>query len=437
MIEMSKEKITLIGAGSLTFGMETVGSVINSKVLEGSTICLHDIHAKNLELVTKACESAIERKKVNFTLESTIDRPTALKNATYIINSIEIAPRFELLDLDYKIPLQHGCKQVSGENGGPGGLFHCLRVIPPILEICGDVQKICPNAVFINFSNPMTRVCLAIKRKFPKLKFVGLCHEFMHFIPMLSRILKVPIKNINAKGYGLNHFGVITECKYKDTGKDAMSDIHKKGPEFLYKVDAYDGFKFIGFFLEKYGYCPYTTDSHYGEYIHWAWEKADTFAIRRFWKVYADLLESNYKKLKRSIEKGKGSRLVKPGDESAIPIIEGIINNSNYVEQSVNIPNDDIITNLPRDLVVECPAIINKDGLTGIPLGDYPLELVGYIKTQLPIIDLCLESIFQKSKDLALKAIVSEPLIQTYGQAERIFNDLLKLEENYLSIKLK
>jgi alpha-galactosidase len=437
MIEMPKQKITLIGAGSLTFGMGTVGSIINSKVLEGSTICLHDIDGNNLELVRRACEAAIDRKKVDFTLEATTDRPTALKNTSFIINSIEITPRFELLNLDYTIPLQHGCKQVSGENGGPGGLFHSLRVIPPILEICADIQKICPKVFLINFSNPMTRVCLAIKRKFPALKFVGLCHEFQHFRLILSRILNTPQDNIDAKGYGLNHFGVITECHYKDTGKDAMAEIWKKGPQFLSQVDAYDGFKFIAFFLEKYRYCPYTTDSHYGEYIHWAWEKADIFAIRRFWKIYQIDLTSTYKKLKRIIEKGKGSRLVKPDDESAIPIIEGIITNSNHVEHSVNIPNDDIITNLPRDLVVECPATVNKDGLTGIPLGEYPFELLGYIQTQLPIIDLCLESIFQKSKDLALKAILAEPLIETYGQAERIFNDLLKLEENYLSVQFE
>ena len=408
---MVKEKITLIGAASLTFGLGAVGSIIKSKVLEGSTICLHDIDQNNLELVRKACESAIDKRKLDFALESTTDRPTALKNSTFIINSIEVGPRFELLDQDYKIPLQHGCKQVTGENGGPGGLFHSLRVIPPILDICEDVQKICSNAFFINFSNPMTRVCLAIKRKFPSLKVIGLCHEFDHFLPMLSKILQTSKENIYARGYGLNHFGVITECKYKDTGKDAMADINKKGPAFLSNIEAYDGFKFISFYLDKYGYCPYTTDSHYGEYIHWAWEKADIFAIRRFWEVYEMELERNYRKLIRVLKKGKGYKLVKPDEERAIPIIEGIIQDSNYTELSVNITNDDIITNLPQDLVIECPATVNKEGLTGIPLGDYPKVIVGHIQSQLPIIDSCIESILQKSKDLVIKTLLLEPLI--------------------------
>jgi alpha-galactosidase len=235
----------------------------------------------------------------------------------------------------------------------------------------------------------------------------------------------------------MNHFGVITECKYKETGKDAYPDIREKGPEYLYNVNAYDGFKFIAFFLEKYGYLPYTTDSHYGEYIPWAWEKADIAAIRRFVSGYEKLMASTYEKLQKLIKRGKGARLVKPEHEPAIPIIEGIQADLNYIEPSVNIPNDGIITNLPQDLVIECPAIINKKGIKGIKLGEYPFELVSYLRAQASIMDLALESIFQKSRDLALKAILADPLISTYGQAEKIFNDLYTLEEEYIQIELE
>ena len=431
------EKIVLIGAGSLTFGMGTVGSVLESKILEGSTICLHDINAENLSLVHQACEDAINKRKLNFFIESTTDRSEALKGAGYIINSIEVAPRFALLNSDYEIPLNYGCMQVSGENGGPGAVFHSLRVIPSILDICEDIQKICPKAFFINYSNPMSRICLAIKRKYPTLKFVGLCHEYIHFLPILSQILEVEIADLETKGYGLNHFGVITECRYKATGEDAYPDLRKKGPSFLYNHDSYDGFKFIGFFLEKFGYCPYTTDSHYGEYIPWAWEKADIFAIRRFWKGYEEVMNKVHDDLIKQIERGEGHKAISAQHEPAIPIIEGIITDSHYLEPSVNIPNDDIITNLPQDLVIECPATINKHGVNGVKLGDYPLDLLGYIKAQLPVMDLCLESIFQKSKDLAFKAVLSDPLIQTYGQAQSIFNDLMKRNKDYLQIELK
>ncbi|TFF87765.1 MAG: hypothetical protein EU550_02660, partial [Promethearchaeota archaeon] len=131
-----KEKIVLIGAGSLSFGLGAVGNILESKILEGATICLHDIDAENLELAFNASQAAIEKNKLNFELEHTTLRNEALRNATFIINSIEVAPRYPLLDLDFQIPQEFGCKQISGENGGPGGLFHSLRVIPPVLEIC-------------------------------------------------------------------------------------------------------------------------------------------------------------------------------------------------------------------------------------------------------------------------------------------------------------
>ena len=430
----TSEKIVIIGAGSLTFGLGTVGRILESDVLAGSTVCLHDIDAENLELVHQACEDAVEKRKLDFSIESTTERSEALHDAAYIVNSIEVAPRFALLDSDYKIPLNYGCMQVSGENGGPGAVFHSLRVIPPILDICEDIQNICPEAFFLNYSNPMSRICLAIKRKYPSLKFVGLCHEYIHFMPVLAQILKVGLEDLDVKGYGLNHFGVITECKYKATGEDAYPDLLKKGPAFLYEFDSYDGFKFIGFFLEKFGYCPYTSDSHYGEYIPWAWEKADVFAIRRFWEGYEEIMNMVYEDLKEKIGKGEGHEAVVAQHEPAIPIIEGIITDSNYVEPSVNIPNDDIITNLPRDLVIECPAIINKKGVHGIHLGDYPLDLLAYIKAQIPVMDLCIESILKKSRELAFKAVLADPLIETYGQAVSIFNDLMRRNKDYIRI---
>lgn len=282
-----KEKIVLIGAGSMIFGSGAVANIMASEVLEESTVCLHDINTKSLELMHQACQSAIDEQKSNITLESTTNRLNALKNATFIINSIEVTPRFDFMDMDYNIPLKLGCKQVSGENGGPGGLFHSLRVIPPILEICKDIRKVCPSAFIINFSNPMSRVCLAIKRKFPSLKLVGLCHEFMFCKLYLPPMLGTPYSNLEIKAGGLNHFGVILEIKYRDTGEDAYPEIRKKGPEYIKNIQLWDT-NLTAFILEKYGYLPYTYDSHYGEYMRWAWDLSDIEKVRGFWKGYAE-----------------------------------------------------------------------------------------------------------------------------------------------------
>ena len=382
----------------------------------------------------QACQSAIDEKKSNITLESTINRLDALRNATFIINSIEITPRFDFMEMDYSIPLKFGCKQVSGENGGPGGLFHSLRVIPPILKICEDIQKVCPNAFIINFSNPMSRVCLAIKRKFPSLRLVGLCHEIMFCKHYLPPMLGTPYSNLEFKAGGLNHFGVILEIKYRDTGEDAYPDIRKRGPEYIRNIQLWDT-NLTAFILEKYGYLPYTYDSHYGEYMRWAWDLSDIEKIRNFWKGYAEKSIKKGIRLERQIRKGKGAKIIKPDEESAIPIIEGILTDANYEEPSVNLPNNDVITNLPRDLVVECPAIVNKKGLTPVKLGEYPKGLAALLRTQASVQDLVVEAVITKSREIALQALLADPVIDGYDQAEKILDEMLRLQGEYIQLK--
>jgi len=411
---MSKEKIVVIGAGSLQFGLGSVGSVIHSEILDGSTICLHDINEETLGLATQACQSAIESGKLNYTVDSSLDRKEVLKNATFVINAIEIPPRFKLLRWDFEFPMMWGSTQITGENGGPGGFFHSLRVIPPILDICDDIQRICPNALLINYSNPMSRICLAIKRKFPNQKFVGLCHELGNNAPqILPKILDTPMSNIEIKAGGLNH------------------------PTILRRLAETGDLSLIKYILETYDYYAYTTDNHYGEYISWAWEVADLPHGREFWESYEVKLAKSFNRIKRTIERGRGAKLVKPDAERAIPIIEGIIINDNREEPSVNIPNDGIITNLPQDLVVECPAVVNKDGIRGISLGEYPKGLAALLRTQASVQDLVVEAILTKSKKVALQALLADPVINSTSQAKKILESMLKLQKKYLQIELE
>ncbi|MCP4760984.1 MAG: alpha-glucosidase, partial [archaeon] len=386
------KKIVLIGAGSMSFGFSSVGNILASKVLEGSTICLHDINAKSLDVVSKVCQSAIDKKKLNFTLESTINRKEALKKADFVISSIEVKPRFDLWDQDYEIPRKFGNRQIFGENGGPGGLFHSLRIIPEVLDICEDVSSISPNALFINYSNPMSRVCLAIKRKYPALKMVGLCHEITMAIINIPRYLNTKIANLQMYAGGLNHFGVVLDLKYRDTGKDAYPDLKVKSKEIFNALEKNEGISLVKYVFDTYGYFPYTYDSHYGEYIQWAWEKADIKQVLEFYDFARTISEFRYKSILKKIERGKAYRVVKPDPEEAIPIIEAIINDSNYEVSSVNLPNDDVFTNLPKDLVIECPAIVDKDGIHAIKYGEYPKGIAALLRNQASVQDLVVEA---------------------------------------------
>ena len=432
----TKHKIVLIGAGSLQFGIGTVGNILASEILAGSTICLHDINASALDLTRTACQAAIDEGNHEHELDATIERQEALKGADFIINAIEVPPRFKLWNIDYMVPLQFGCKQVTGENGGPGGFFHALRVIPPILEICKDVRATCPGATVINFSNPMSRICLAIKRTFPSLKVVGLCHEFHHFVPQVGHVLDVPPAELALRGGGLNHFGVFVDIRRANDNVDLYPLVCQRGPEHFRSIRGYDGFTLAAFILEKFGYLPYTPDSHFGEYLQWAWEQADIPAIRQFISTYESVLAEDHAKLVRLIKKGKGARVVKPDEERAIPIIEAMISGITTIEHSVNIPNDGLIDNLPRDLVIEGPAEVGSDGIKGIPLGSLPKGIAALLVQQAAVQDLTVEAILTGSRDVAMQALLADPVVETHWQASRILDEVLRQQDRYLQVKL-
>jgi alpha-galactosidase len=439
---MAGKRIVLVGAGSAQFGLGTLADILTSNVLKDCTIVLHDINPGSLEMVRNACQMAIEEMKLGISLEATTSRPEAFKGADFVIISIEVGNRFKLWEQDYETPRKYGNKQIFGENGGPGGLFHALRIIPPIIEICKDVEKICPNAWVINFSNPMSRICLAVRKKFAKkVKFVGLCHEIGFVELYLPEMLNTSYSNLQFKGAGLNHFGVLLDVKYKDTGRDAYPDIRKKAGPYFEKVRVSNDLKYgidkslslTMQILRTYNYLPYTHDTHFGEYIQWAWEVADLKACREFYNYYKLVTLDEPKGLKRIIEGKKPARLwLRPSGERVIPIIEGIVTDSKQPELSVNVPNDGIIDNLPQDIVVECPATVDKNGVHGVKVGSMPSGLAGLMRNQATVQDLCAEAAITGSKQKALEALLADPTVDSVNSAQKMLDEILKLQKEYL-----
>ncbi len=433
---MVKQRVVLIGAGSAQFGLETMADIFLSKILKGSTVVLHDINKQALERMKKIGETAIQEMHFDFKLEATLSRKEALEGANFIISSIEIGDRFKLWEQDFEIPRKYGNRQTFGENGGPGGLFHSLRIIPPILEICLDVQEICPNAVFINFSNPMSRICLAIKRKFPHLKAFGLCHEISFLERHLPRILGMPFKNLdNIKAGGLNHFGVLLEVNYKDSQKDAYPDIMANILDY-FETNKVREVNLIKYIIKGYHILPYTSDSHFGEYIHWGWEQIDEKAVRDFYTGYKATCKSEPRRLQRFFDGALSPKhWLKSSGERAIPIIEGIITDSGQYELSVNIPNTDgIIEGLPRDLVIECPATVDKSGCHGVKLKNAPKGIVGLWRNQASVQDLVVEAALTHSKEMTLQALLVDPVVDSATSAEQMLEEILKVQSDYIHL---
>ena len=414
--------IVLIGAGSTNFGLGTLNGIFHNKVMEGSHIVLHDINPASLEKTHTIAQRYIDANHLNVTLSANIDRESALQGANFCIISIEVGNRFTLWEIDWQLPQQYGFSQVYGENGGPGGLFHALRIVPPILDICADIQRICPDATVLNLSNPMSRICLTIKRKFPDLKLVGLCHEIDSLEAILPDLLETPYVNLEVKAAGLNHFSVVLEAHYKDTGRDAYPDIRARAPAYF--KDSGERGLFMDI-LRLYGLFPITTDSHFGEYIHWAHNSVDHKGILEFYNMYKKWCFINTEVDENSL----------PPDTmpSVVAIMATILSGVTHDDPAVNLPNAGLITNLPEDLVVEVPAIVDRNGVHGVKMGAVPKGFAALLNHEAIVQDLVSEAILTHKRLTALQALMADPVVTNLHSAEQMLDMAIELEYPWLN----
>ncbi|MBY9014491.1 MAG: hypothetical protein KGD68_02245 [Candidatus Lokiarchaeota archaeon] len=435
------KKIVLIGAGSAAFGPPTFIDLNLSKVLEGSTITLHDIDEEKLEMVHAVVSEDNNKIGNKFNIECTPNREKALKGADFVINSTEHGDRFELRWQDNTIPRKHGSTERMGENGGPGGFFHSARQIPEIIKIAKDVARICPDAFFINYSNPMSRICLALKRAVPNLKMFGLCHQIGDLTSYnLPKIIDKKLSDVQVITGGLNHFAFLMGLKDLKTGDDLMPVFNANYQNYF--QGKWDRFHYADLTFEVYkrfGWFPYVGDNHICEYLqfgsYYTTAQDLTDWITRMEQENKGVnahLKKYYKRLKNGKYPKKGMLMRGPSGERAIPIIEAIIENSNSYEIAVNIPNDGIIENLPQDLVIECSGTVNKDGIQGVKLGNIPKNIAAILRIEASTQDLCVEAILQESKQLAINCLAIDVNCGSFDMAETIFDEMMEVQRKYL-----
>jgi alpha-galactosidase len=444
------------------FGLGSVGNILKSKELEGSTIVLHDINVEALGRTKTIAERYMKEHELPYTLVATTNRAEALQGADYCIIAIEVGNRYELWEQDWRIPQQFGIRQVYGENGGPGGLFHAMRIIPPILEICADIERICPDAWVFNLSNPLPRILRAVTKRFPKLKAIGLCHEVVSLVEHLPKILDTPWSNLEVKAGGLNHFSVLVEARYRDSGKDAYPDIRSRAARYFESLPegSYENLgatkellgelreklepskdqqgrviegrrvwperELFKVLLDKFGLFPITTDSHLGEYVQWAQSTVDHKGILDFYNFYRQWC----------LEQVPDSRIrgtLEIEYWRDIAIIEGIATDSGQEELAVNLPNDGHIENLPPGTVVEVPATVDAKGIHGASLGRLPAGFAGLLNNQVAVVDLTVEAVLEGSRELALQALLVDPVVDNVRAAEQTLDTILTLQRDYLS----
>ncbi len=445
-------RIVLVGAGSLQFGAGFLGDIFQSEALGKVEIILNDINLPAVGRTLTMARDHIEAHGLDHEVSVEAELGDALCGADFVVISIEVGDRFALWDLDWKIPQQYGIHQIYGENGGPGGLFHSLRIIPPILEICSTIMEVAPDATVFNFSNPMSRICTTVHRKFPELTFIGMCHEVASLERHLPPILGVDRSEISYRAGGLNHMAVLTEVVHDATGRSAYDDVMARAPEYFSRRPGYseildhtrrtgDSIETEGWmdiaagdidrcrpwsdrwlfreFMARFGALPITTDSHLGEYIQWAHECADHRGILDFYTYYRNFLGSVTPSIRHELR------------ERVVPIIEGILTGNSHEEPAVNIPNRGFIRNLPDWLAVEVPAMVGGNGVDGIAI-DIPPGVLGLLCNQVGIHDMTANAVLEQRRDLVVQALLVDPVVTVSQRVPELVDQMISEQKPWL-----
>lgn len=421
-----KPRIVLVGAGSSVFGYNSVLDAVNLEPINGCDLVLHDIDQGRLKAMGALAKRMADDAGSDVHVEWTSDREAALIDADFVVLSIAV-DRMNRWRKDWEIPFRRGIRQVIGENGGLGGLFQTLRNTPPILEICEDMDDLCPDALLLNFTNPVSRVCLAISR-YTDVRVVGLCHEVEHQMARLSEVMKVPADQIDAVSAGLNHFSWFTKLRLRNWD-DAYplldQGLSKMGQSFQPLCRS---------MYDKFGIYPSTDDNNLGKYLPFAWDLCPDEVRGMNWIDRCDREgQSNWEKIKRLTD-GKESLNVRGrlSGERAIQMIAGIVSNSRHLELQVNVPNEGQVANLIEGAVVETPALVDRGGVHPIHVGALPDGLAALCNIQILVQELVVEAAVHGDKELALQAALVDPVVQDFKAANEAFNELMEVHSDLL-----
>ncbi len=454
-------KITVIGVGSASFGENTLASLMRSKKLCGAHLALVDRNAQSLDIVHRLANRLNREWDSGFTVSAHANHKDALDGADFVVSAIEVGPREELWKSDYEITLKHGVHQPYAENGGPGGFIHAARNVNPLMEILRDMEQVCPDAWFINFTNPMVRICDAVNRH-SKIKVVGLCHQIyagygmvgvalakelgievpeglegMHADamqhPLQQMVIHQTVPLVDIRAAGTNHFTWIVSIHDRRTGEDLYPILRKR---FFELDETFEPLTRRVF--QDFGMFPVPGDTHLCEYLPWMsdpvtkpWEK---FNIRLYdWEMMAGLLDFSIDRLN---EMAGGNMTVEgqleADSEGALEMIENITCAGKHYHLAANLPNRGQISNLPMGAIVETPVMVDGAGIHPVYVGALPEPVAELCRRELMSAQLGIDAVVEGSYEKALQCLLLDPVIHDLDSATGILDHYLKTYRKHL-----
>jgi alpha-galactosidase len=454
-------KIVCIGAGSAVFGLSNLAAIVRSERLHGSELVLVDINAAGLETMTRLAHLMNKTWDAGLTIWSTTEREEALPGADFVVVSVQVGPREDVWELDWQIPLRHGVRQPYAENSGPGAFAHTARNAPLILGIAQDMERLCPAAWFLNFTNPMIRLTWVVKR-YTAIKVVGLCHQLYWAYAMAGAVLAdrwglvypddfhvhtdydnaqrlfngivQGYTHMDIKAAGLNHFSWVYDIRDKETGEDLYPLLRERWlKHFRRNFEPLSREVF-----EIFGLMPTAGDAHLCEYLAWThdpvtkpWEKYHL--TPQNWDGNRQRRADRWAQVEAHLAGGRPLDELQFAISEGVPeIVEAITFNDNAYHPQLNLPNQGLIPNLPDDAIVEVPGLISAMGISGLNMSPLPEGIAELCRRELALSSISVDACVQGDRQLALQALLLDPMINDIDTARAILDDFLSEFAEYL-----
>ncbi|MGO4696708.1 alpha-glucosidase/alpha-galactosidase [Paenibacillus sp. 2TAB26] len=414
-------KITFIGAGSSVFAKNILGDVMQTPALQGFEIALFDIDAERLLDSEQMLLNIKKTSESTCEIKAYTDRKEALRGAKYIVNAIQVGGYDPCTITDFEIPKKYGLRQTIADTVGIGGIFRNLRTIPVMLDFARDINEVCPDALFLNYTNPMA-VLTNVMNTYGGVKTVGLCHSVQVCVPHLFDHLGMDTTGVKYKIAGINHMAWLLEAS-KD-GVDLYPEIKRRAAEKQLEKH-HDMVRYE--LMLKFGYYITESSEHNAEYHPYFIKRNYPELIERFnipldeyprrcvsqiegWKSMRDSLINDSK-----LEHCRSH-------EYASYILEAIETNNPF-KIGGNVMNTGLITNLPKEACVEVPCLVDANGVTPTYVGDLPPQLAALNRTNINTQLLTIEAAITGKRDHIYHAAMLDP----HTSAELSMDDIVSL----------
>ncbi|MGI6705083.1 MAG: alpha-galactosidase [Clostridia bacterium] len=431
------KKIAFIGAGSYGFTRNLVRDILTFPALEDCTLALMDIDDERLAFAKDAVERIIAAGNYPAKVIATKDRVEALKGADGVVCTI-LSGGVEIWRHDIEIPKKYGVDINVGDTRGPAGIFRALRTIPVMLDICKDIERYCPEAIFLNYTNPMAMLCRAMQSE-SNVKVTGLCHSVQGTAAMLANWIGAPMDEVTYLCAGINHQAWYLEFKWN--GKDAYPLIR----EAVKKPDIYNEEQVRNEMFLHLDYYVTESSGHNSEYNAWfrkrpdliekycthgtGWNPGEYAYILKEYLAREDTWRDEYEQSK------KEPINLERGHEYAASIFNATIGDGTMFEFNGNVRNFGLIDNLPEGCCVEVPIIASKRGLDPIHVGPLPDQLALLNNINARCEELAVEGALTGDPRKVFHAIAFDPLtsaVLSLAEIKAMVDEMFEANKDYL-----